>query len=408
MMPHVLALKNPDDLIREFYDIGVDWAGMSIMRPKAVLRVVKLRGLQSFLANILKQEMLSLGGDVAVSRGSITGRVRTTDCLIMGTSAQLEALVDKLKRQPFGLEQIGGEVKMALRRFDEQGTVLDLGKKVLRFGRKTFVMGIVNATPDSFSRDGILGLPVEEGCAYAEEMVACGADFIDIGGESSRPGSKPISAKEEVSRVLPLLKRLVKKVRVPISIDTTKSEVAKAALDSGASIVNDISALRYDKKMATLVGRRKAALVLMHMKGSPATMQRKPRYLHLMTELMDFFETAIERAADAGIAREKIILDPGIGFGKTVEHNVEILRRLPELKCFGRPILVGLSRKSFIGQILGADVRQRLWGTAAALGMTITNGADIVRVHDVREMKQVVRVTDALIRRQASQHSKRN
>ncbi|MFH0878021.1 MAG: dihydropteroate synthase [Candidatus Omnitrophota bacterium] len=398
MMPYVLALKNSRDLVREFGEIGVDWAGMSIMRPKGVFRVVKLRGLPSFLANILKQEMLSLGGDAAVSRGSLTGRGKKTDCLVMGTLAQFKGLIDKLKRQSFGLEPLGGQIKSVLDRFDGHGTVLDLGKKFLRFGKKTFVMGIVNATPDSFSGDGLLGRTLQEAFDVAQKMVALGADIIDVGGESSRPGSRRISAKEEIARVVPLLKRLSKKLRVPISIDTVKSEVAKAALDAGASIVNDISALRFDKKMASLIGRRKAAVVLMHMKGRPATMQKKPRYAHLMTELIDFFEAAVARAEDAGIAREKIILDPGIGFGKSVEHNVEILRRLSELKCFGRPLLVGLSRKWFIGQILALEAQERMFGTAAALGVAIAHGADVVRVHDVGEMKQVVRLTDALVR----------
>jgi dihydropteroate synthase len=397
MKPYVLAFKSSEDLVSEFKKIGVDWGGVGIMAPKGISRIVKVSPIRSFSANILKQEMLSLGGDVALSRDSITGKAKKTACLIIGNSSQISHLIEKLKHQPFGLDLIGQEVKVALKNFEEKRSVLDLSGKKIRLGNHTLVMGIINATPDSFSGDGIVALDPQEACEFALTMVRDGADILDIGGESSRPGSRRISAKEEIRRVLPIFKKISKKIRVPLSIDTTKSEVAHAALDAGASIVNDISALRSDRKMARLAARYKAAVVLMHMKGTPATMQKAPCYDDVMHEIMSFLQERMDRALDAGIPRERIIVDPGIGFGKELGHNLEILRRLSDLKSLGRPVLIGLSRKRFIGSILDADIRNRAWGTAAALGLAIAGGANIVRVHDVREMKQVVKLTDTVV-----------
>ncbi|MEK7849750.1 MAG: dihydropteroate synthase [Candidatus Omnitrophota bacterium] len=398
MNPYVLALENPDRLKQEFNRIGVDWRGSSIMVPKGFTRIVKISRLPSFLANILKQEMLSIGGDVALSRDSITGKDKNTDCLILGNTAQIYSFTEKLKKQPFGLSSIGCQIKGAVANFERKVSVLDLSGKKVRFGRRTYVMGIVNVTPDSFSGDGIAGADVDSIFKFAQDMARAGADILDVGGESTRPGSKRIPAKEEISRVLPLLKRMKGRLRVPISIDTTKSEVAHAALDLGVGIVNDISALRFDKKMAKLIARYKACVVLMHMKGAPGTMQIDPRYENVTEEILLFLSQAVKNALDAGIAEDKIIVDPGIGFGKKTGHNLEILKRLKELKYFGRPVLVGLSRKYFIGKILNADVAKRIWGTAAAVSFAIGQGADLVRVHDVKETKQVVLVADALSR----------
>lgn len=398
MKPYVLALKRSEDLAREFGKIGVDPGGIGIMRAKAFLRCVKIHHLPSFWANILKQEMLSLGGDAALSRGAITGKVKTTDCLLMGNLAQLIQLAAKLKRQPFGLSGIGSEIKSVVENFENRA-VLDLAGRKLRMGKKTLLMGIINVTPDSFSGDGIARMEPHRQLLFARDMVNNGADILDIGGESTRPGSRKISTKEELARVLPVLKQLSKNIRVPISIDTTKSEVAHAALDSGASIVNDISSLRFDKKMAKIVARTKACLVLMHMKGTPAGMQKNPEYGDLMAEIIAFLLQRMNVALDAGICRDKIILDPGIGFGKTVEHNLEILDGISSLKSLGRPILAGVSRKWFIGKILGTDIRSRTVGTAAAMSIAIANGADIVRVHDVCEMKQAALLADAICRR---------
>ena len=398
MNSYVLPLQNSEDLLQEFKKIGVDSGGIKIMRTKSFLRPIKIYRLASYCANILKQEMLSLGGDVALGRGALTGKDKTTDCLVLGNLSQLLRLAEKLKKQPFGLFQIGQDIKSVLDNFERKNILLGIGDRTVRFGQRTMVMGIINTTPDSFSGDGIFGMEAEEAFIFAKDMIKNGADILDIGGESSRPGAHRISVKEERCRVMPLLSRLAKKTDIPLSIDTTKSEVAHAALDSGATIVNDISALRFDKKMAKLVARYKATVVLMHMKGLPQTMQRNPQYEDVIGEILTFLNEAILRAEDAGINREKIIVDPGIGFGKTLENNFEILNKLSAFKSLGRPVLVGFSRKSMIGKVLKLDVHERKWGTAACLSLAISHGADMVRVHDVREMKQVTKMLDAILR----------
>lgn len=261
---------------------------------------------------------------------------------------------------------------------------------------RTVLVGILNVTPDSFS-DGGKYLKTEDAVRRLEELVEEGAHGVDVGGESTRPGAEPVSAKEEIRRILPVLEAWQRKEREAFfSIDTYKSEVAEVALNHGASLVNDVTALRGDPRMAEVISRYQAGVILMHMKGEPRTMQADPIYEDVIFEIQTFFEEAIRRAVQGGIREEAIVLDPGIGFGKTLSHNLEILRRLKEFKVFGRPLLVGPSRKSFIGQILDRPVGERLMGTAASVALSILNGADLVRVHDVSEMKEVARVVDAV------------
>ena len=258
-------------------------------------------------------------------------------------------------------------------------------------------MGILNVTPDSFS-DGNLFISVEAAVEHAERMIAEGANIIDIGGESSRPGADMVSAEAEMDRVLPVIEKLSKTTQIPISIDTYKSSVARRALEIGACIVNDISALQGDPDMASVVAEAGVPVVLMHMKGTPKNMQSAPHYDSLIFEIISFLSIRIQEALDAGISSNQIILDPGIGFGKTVAHNLEIIRRLREFKCLGKPILIGTSRKFFIGKVLDLPVDDRLEGTAATAAIAINNGADIVRVHNVEKMARVVRMTDAIVR----------
>ena len=254
-------------------------------------------------------------------------------------------------------------------------------------------MGILNVTPDSFS-DGGAYLDPERAVERGTELVAEGADFIDIGGESSRPGSDPVDAKEEMRRVLPVVRGLANALSVPLSIDTCKSEVANAALVEGAEIVNDISAMSFDSRMAATAARHRACVVLMHMKGNPKTMQVEPTYTDVVGEVSEFLQARAEGAEQSGI--RSIILDPGIGFGKTLAHNLELMRGLDRLAELHFPILIGASRKSFIGKLLDLPVGERLEGTAAAVTASILRGANIVRVHDVRELKRVTVVADAL------------
>ena len=258
-------------------------------------------------------------------------------------------------------------------------------------------MGVLNLTPDSFSGDGIYN-DVGRAVETAERMVSEGADIIDVGGESTRPGASRVELQEEIKRVIPVVERLAKSLKVPISIDTYKSEVARRSLDAGASILNDITGLESDEKTAAIVARYDAYVVLMHIRGTPLSMQQNPVYENLLEEIIEKLRYLAGKAETNGIKKEKIIVDPGIGFGKTYEHNLEILNRLADFKILEKPVLVGPSRKSFIGNILGIEPKDRVFGTAAAVAVAIKNGADIVRVHDIAAMKDVVMVSDAITR----------
>ena len=272
------------------------------------------------------------------------------------------------------------------------------GGLVFDFARRTFIMGILNVTPDSFS-DGGLHMDPGRAVEHALEMVSLGADIIDIGGESTRPGSFPVSEETEISRTVPVIRALRKISSVPVSIDTYRSAVARAALDAGADIINDISGLRFDGSMPGLAARYKAPVVLMHIKGTPKDMQKNPVYEALIPEILDYLRGSIRIATEAGVERDKIIIDPGIGFGKTTSHNLEILKNLRIFTGLGLPVLVGPSRKAFIGNVNGGlPPDERLEGTLAALSASILNGADIVRVHDVKEAVRAARVADAIKR----------
>lgn len=257
------------------------------------------------------------------------------------------------------------------------------------------IMGIVNITPDSFS-DGGRYLAVDRAVAQALALVDQGADILDLGAESTRPGAIPVSEQEEMDRLLPVLSEVVKQTTVPVSVDTMKSRVARAALAAGASIINDVTAMRFDPDMAQVVATYGAGVVLMHMQGTPLTMQDSPHYENVVSEVGEFFEERIDAAQQAGIAKSHIVLDPGFGFGKLQVHNLELLNRLSAFSRFGCPLLVGLSRKALLGKILDRPVQDREWGTAAAVAMAVDRGAAIIRVHEVAAMKDVVKVAAAV------------
>lgn len=273
----------------------------------------------------------------------------------------------------------------------------------LRLGQRTAIMGIVNVTPDSFS-DGGRFYGADAAVAQAERLVRDGADMIDIGGESTRPFAREVSAEEEISRVVPVIQRLADRIPVPISIDTTKAGVAEAALAAGAGMINDISALGMDAQMAAVAARHQVPVILMHMKGSPRTMQVDPTYDDLIGEVRRYLQEAVARAMASGIAADRIIIDPGIGFGKTLAHNLRLIQKLALFADLGVPILIGPSRKAFIRKILSdalqteiaADRPEVETGTQAALAMAIVNGAHIVRVHDVANTRAMVSVLDAI------------
>jgi dihydropteroate synthase len=256
-------------------------------------------------------------------------------------------------------------------------------------------MGVLNVTPDSFSDGGLYyqrERAIEQGLALERD----GADIIDIGGESTRPYSEEVSCDQELSRVIPVIEALKGKLRIPISIDTCKAEVARQAISAGASIINDVSALRFDPEMASVAAKAGVPVILMHMKGTPGNMQDDPQYDNLILEILDFLEDAIDRAVKGGINKDLIIVDPGIGFGKSFAHNLEIIKKLNRFSSLDRPILLGTSRKAFIGGILGNDPDKRDIGTMATVSAGILKGAHIVRVHDVKMAQETVKVTDAI------------
>jgi dihydropteroate synthase len=278
---------------------------------------------------------------------------------------------------------------------------LILPSRTMVLGKRTLIMGVLNVTPDSFS-DGNKFYAAEHAIEHAVQMESEGADLIDIGAESTRPGSEGISAEEELRRLLPVLGGLRRLLKIPISVDTQKAEVAEAALDAGAEIINDISGLKSDPRIAEVAARRRVPLILMHMRGEPRTMQKGPFARDVMKDVVQGLRRCAAIARKAGVAKSQIILDPGIGFGKSYAQNYELLQNLPQLAKLGYPLLVGTSRKAFLGATLARDGQpapqeERRWGTAAAVTASILNGAHIVRVHDVAEMAQVARVTDCVL-----------
>ncbi len=274
--------------------------------------------------------------------------------------------------------------------------ILNCGGKPLAVGKHLRLMGVINVTPDSFS-DGGTYYQLEDAISRAHQMVEEGVDVIDIGGESSRPGSDSVDIQEEMVRVIPVISRLSKELSIPLSIDTTKSEVARAAMDAGAGMINDISGLHWDMKLAEMAAKYEVPVVIMHTRGKPKTMQQNVHYQSLFSEIIRYLREGIEVALAAGVPSDQIVVDPGIGFGKSVEHNLMIMNRLFEFSVLGKPILLGASRKSFIGKILDVDIDQRLEGTLATTVFGALRGADIIRVHDVRENLRAIRMLEHMM-----------
>jgi dihydropteroate synthase len=367
------------------------------MRDKTGCLALKIHGLKAPAANILKQEMLSVGGDAAVGRGVVNCSVERSDAVVFGTRKQLRALVRKLKPQPFGLKSLASEVQRAIA-VEPAPAVLRWEGGALPLERGPLVMGILNVTPDSFSDGGDHWEP-ERAVARALAMVEEGADLVDIGGESSRPGSEPVGEAEELRRVLPLVEHLAERVPVPISVDTWRSGVARRTLAAGAVLINDISGFRADPGLARVVAEHGAAAVVMHMRGTPKTMQSDTRYADLVGEVWRGLRESLELGTAAGVPRERLAVDPGIGFGKSAVGNLLLLQRLGEFASLGCPVLVGASRKAFIGKTLGIDdPRDRLEGSLAAATLAVGNGAQIVRAHDVRATRRAVDLAWAVAR----------
>lgn len=393
--PRLLVLPTPEDAARELGRIAVDSCGIVEMVPKMRTICIGLSQLECRQANILKQEMLSVGGDAAVARGTVACSIKTTDCVLIGTTKQLNRLSQKLKAQPFGLSELAGELNRLLEVSFLVPTEWKTSRRLLSLQRP-LIMGILNTTPDSFS-DG--GRCFDPGMAYerALQMEAEGADIIDIGGESTRPGASPVSSAEELNRVIPVVEKLAGVLNCAISVDTWKSDVAGSALESGAEIINDISGFNFDPQMAGVAAANGAGVVLMHTRGTPDNMQQDTVYDDMMGEITASLSASIVRAQEAGVSNNCIVIDPGIGFGKDAAGNMEIIRRLAELNSLGFPVLTGPSRKSFIGKVLGLEnTEDRLFGTAAAVALSVSHGSSILRVHDVRAMRDVADMAHAV------------
>lgn len=388
---HVVLIQDKRQAEKLLREIGADEPGIQWMTPKAVFRVIKLKDISCRAANIIKQEMLSKGGEAAVRKDTVLGQ-GDTDILLMGTLQQYRRLVEKLKLQPFGLEQIAAELDDLLLSWeDEHPTIIQLKQgKTLTIGKHTLIAGILNITPDSFS-DG--GRYFQKGAALerAWQMVEEGADILDIGGMSTRPGHVEIPVEEELRRVVPVVEELSWAIPIPISVDTYRAEVARVCLEAGADIVNDIGGLQFDSQMAAVVAQYRAPVVVMHNRPGGG-------YRNLIDDMVNDLRKALAWAEQAGVRKDQIIIDPGIGFGKNAEENLVVLKRLREFKSLGRPVLLGTSRKSFIGKALDLPVEERLEGSLATVAIGIMNGADIIRVHDVRESKRVAEITDAVMR----------
>jgi len=387
----VLSAVSRDEVVAELYARGADAAAVSAVVAGGLGRAMLVGPLPLAEAQTLRKAAAGAGAKAVLSRPAGRADPARAEVVVIATDSQLSALAEALGGE------LGPRLQGALDGFLRPARrLLRCREHMLALGEKTLVMGVVNLTPDSFSGDGVSDAAAA--IAQGKRMVEEGADLLDVGGESTRPGAAPVALEEELTRVLPVVDGLTREVSVPISIDTYKSAVAKAALANGASIVNDISGLRADEDMARTAADAGAAVVVMHIQGTPRDMQKDPRYADVIGEIGDYLEEGIGIAEAAGIARDRVVIDPGIGFGKTLEHNLEILRRLREFRCLGCPVLVGPSRKAMIGAILDLPVEHRVEGTAATVALAIQAGADIVRVHDVKEMARVARVADAIVR----------
>ncbi len=397
LSPRVLLITSLEDAAHEMENIGVSPGGVRAMAGKAQTVAVKVAGATCPAAHVLKQQMLSLGGEAAVHKDVITHAIESADVILLGTHIQLAALAEKLSYQPFGLPALGEKIGTLMESLaPRRHTVLRARTHSLDLGRRVHVMGVLNITPDSFS-DGGHYLRPTAALDRAGEMIEQGADIIDVGGQSSRPGSRPILEEEELKRIVPLVERLREEWDGPISIDTYRAHVAEEALKAGAAIVNDITAMTREPGIAEVTSRYDAACVLMHLQGTPDTMQSDPSYDDLMGEIALYLSEAIERARAAGIGDDQIVVDPGLGFGKTTGHNLAVLKHLPELAVLGKPLLVGPSRKRFIGKVLDLAVDDRLEGTLAACAYAVSQGARILRVHDVGPVVRATRMVEACL-----------
>ncbi len=418
--PRLLRCDTPEALRAALAAVGANPEGISAMLPKGRIMLLRLDGVSATGAHIIKEHMLAWEADAALSAGAYRGAEPTTDVLLLGNERAVRGTLAALKEEALTeLRALADEAQVVLdNALSPERGAMRIGRRNLVWGERTYVMGIVNVTPDSFSGDGLIGGAGEPSGSVSDAVIAAavaqalgfleeGADILDVGGESTRPGGRPVDAEAEAARILPVIEALRRETDAPISVDTYKASVARQALDAGADMVNDVWGMAMDPELAPLVAQRDVPVVLMHNRSKPRDAAQEERlggryvgvrYTDLLGDVIRELGVLVEAAERAGVARERIIIDPGIGFGKTVEQNLRLLNHLDALRVLGLPILAGPSRKSFIGYTLDLPPEERVEGTAAAVAVAVVRGADIVRVHDVRTMARVARMADAILR----------
>lgn len=391
----LVSHRNPRRLEKYLQRAGVTPAGVRIMASKARPLVIRVDNVSAPAANIIKQQLLSLGGEAAVHRDVIAGMPESSTVYIIADEARLEILSEKLGHQPFDMGSMGEEIRRLVETAASRRNILRLPDGLIDLSKTPVIAGILNVTPDSFS-DGGEFIDPGRACDRALRMEDEGAGIIDIGGESTRPGSTIIDAEEEKARVIPVIERLNGRLSAPISIDTSKAEVASAAVAAGASIINDITGMTGDPEMPGVALETGAAVIVMHMKGTPETMQENPIYDDPVDEIISSLDSMTSSLLSGGIAKDKIIIDPGIGFGKRLQDNLEILDQVADFGTLGFPVMVGYSRKSFIGSVTGRPPEKRVYGGMAALAKCLDGGVSLLRVHDVLETADFIKVWEAI------------
>ncbi len=393
-----LFLDSKAEAEKEFEKIKATRSGIRIMSGKLFNLVLKIKNVDDKASNIIKQEMLSRNGEAVISRDSLYLGDKKSDIIIFGTEKSIRSLSEKIKSQPFGLKQLSAEIKDFLDKKENNNNENNF--KIAEQGflkeEKPIIMGVVNVTTDSFY-DGGRYFDFDAAYKRALQLISEGAAIIDIGGMSTRPGSVAPDIDEELKRTIPLIKKIKAQSDVLISIDTYRSKVAQQAIDAGADIINDISGLVLDNEMIKVAASNNVSIVIMHMKGTPKDMQLNPVYEDLIEEIFSFFYTQVNLALEAGIAKDKIIIDPGLGFGKTVKDNYIILKKIDDFKSLNQPLMIGASRKSFIGKVLELPTDERLEGSIAAASYCAQKKIDILRVHDVKETIRAVKVINSIL-----------
>lgn len=396
VLARALSADARDDLSLGFARLGLPTAAREYLWDKLSHLHILLTGLSPDDARLLKalSEREGAWAEEFPRWAADGARAAPGAGLLSGRRDQHERLIATCRER--GHAALAHALSRLLESLDATPSPVHLGRHTLTFGGPPLLMGVVNVTPDSFS-DGGRFLAPEDAIAHGKALVAAGADLLDVGGESTRPGAAPVPVEEEIARVVPAIRALAERVDVPISVDTTKAEVARVALRAGATLVNDVSGFTFDPVLPRVVADAGAGCCVMHMQGTPATMQADPRYDDVVAEVIAFLAQSVERAVAAGVAAEQVLVDPGIGFGKTTGHNLLLLRRARDLRVLGRAVAIGTSRKRFLGALTGKPAPERGVASAASVAvLAVLGGADLVRVHDVAETRDAVAVAQAI------------